>query len=48
MAVLSLTKFKADKNLLRAKQKQGGRNNHGRITVPHQGGGEKQFYRVIN
>lgn len=43
-----LTKFKSDKNLLIAKQKHGGRNNLGRITVHHQGGGVKQYYRIIN
>ena len=29
-------------------QKNGGRNNAGRITVRHQGGGHKQHYRVID
>lgn len=28
--------------------KNGGRNNHGRITVRHQGGGHKQRYRIID
>jgi large subunit ribosomal protein L2 len=31
-----------------AKKKTGGRNNHGHITVRHQGGGHKQLYRLID
>ena len=34
--------------LLRAKKSRGGRNNMGRITTRHQGGGHKQHYRVID
>jgi large subunit ribosomal protein L2 len=34
--------------LLRKKVKTGGRNNYGRITVRHQGGGHKQHYRIID
>ncbi len=34
--------------LLEKKSKQGGRNNAGRITTRHQGGGHKQHYRVID
>jgi large subunit ribosomal protein L2 len=34
--------------LLDKKSKQGGRNNTGRITTRHQGGGHKQHYRVID
>jgi len=34
--------------LLEKKSKNGGRNNNGRITVRHQGGGHKQRYRVID
>ena len=30
------------------KSKNGGRNNRGRITVRHQGGGHKQHYRIID
>ena len=36
------------KNLLRPKPKTGGRNNQGKITVRHRGGGHKQQYRVID
>ena len=34
--------------LLEKKSKKGGRNNNGRITVRHVGGGHKQRYRVID
>jgi len=34
--------------LVEKKSKNGGRNNAGRITVRHQGGGHKQRYRVID
>ena len=36
------------KQLTEKKTKKGGRNNNGRITVRHQGGGHKQNYRVID
>lgn len=34
--------------LLEKKSRQGGRNNQGRITVRHQGGGHKQHYRLVD
>jgi len=34
--------------LLAKKSKSGGRNNEGRITVRHRGGGHKQRYRIID
>ena len=34
--------------LLDKKSSKGGRNNNGRITVRHQGGGHKQRYRIID
>ncbi len=34
--------------LLEKKSKSGGRNNNGRITVRHRGGGHKHHYRVID
>ena len=37
-----------EKTLLASKSKKAGRNNTGRITVRHQGGGTKQKYRVID
>ena len=43
-----LYKGKPWKSLVVSKSKNGGRNNNGRITVRHQGGGHKQHYRVID
>ena len=34
--------------LVEAKSKSGGRNNNGRITTRHRGGGHKQKYRIID
>ena len=34
--------------LLEKQTRTGGRNNHGRITTRHQGGGHKQHYRLID
>ncbi|WP_044411446.1 50S ribosomal protein L2 [Thiomicrospira microaerophila] len=34
--------------LLEKKSKKGGRNNNGRITVRHNGGGHKQHYRLVD
>jgi len=36
------------RSLTESKNKSGGRNNHGRITTRHIGGGHKQRYRVID
>ena len=43
-----LHKGKPEKSLTEGKQRTGGRNNHGRITTRHVGGGHKQRYRVID
>ena len=43
-----LTTNKPTKSLLTTKKKTGGRNNQGRMTVQHIGGGNKQKYRVID
>lgn len=43
-----LTKVKPDKSLLTDLQKRGGRNNTGRVTVRHRGGGHKRRYRLID
>ena len=45
---MKLTKFHGKNTLFRTKIKKGGRNNLGRITVRHQGGGHKQSFRIIN
>ena len=43
-----ITTSTPEKSLLRPLAKKGGRNNTGKITVRHQGGGHKQKYRVID
>ncbi len=43
-----ITCTKPEKSLLRPLKKSGGRNNYGRITVRHRGGGHKRRYRVID
>ncbi len=43
-----LHKGKPFSALLSKKSKKGGRNNNGRITVRHQGGGHKQHYRMVD
>ncbi|MBZ2278969.1 MAG: 50S ribosomal protein L2 [Buchnera aphidicola] len=44
----TLYKGKPCSFLLRKKNKSGGRNNNGRITTRHIGGGHKQAYRIID
>ena len=39
---------KPEKKLLRPKRRKGGRNNQGKITVRHRGGGHKRHYRMID
>ena len=39
---------KPEKSLLRPKTKKGGRNNQGKITARHRGGGHKQQYRMFD
>ncbi|MGD9809109.1 MAG: 50S ribosomal protein L2 [Deferribacterales bacterium] len=43
-----ITTNEPEKSLLAPKHKKAGRNNHGRITVRHKGGGNKQKYRLID
>ncbi|GAB1535227.1 50S ribosomal protein L2 [Geovibrio sp. ADMFC3] len=43
-----VTADKPEKSLVVALKKTGGRNNHGRITTRHKGGGEKRKYRLID
>jgi large subunit ribosomal protein L2 len=43
-----ITKDKPEKSLVETKKKTGGRNNHGRLTSRHMGGGHKQKYRIID
>jgi len=51
MSVLTFDEITTDtpeKSLLAPKNSKGGRNNTGKITVRHQGGGVKQKYRIID
>ena len=43
-----ITKTTPEKTLLESQSKRAGRNNNGRITVRHHGGGHKQAYRIID
>jgi large subunit ribosomal protein L2 len=43
-----ITKGEPEKSLLSPKQRTGGRNNVGRLSVRHQGGGHKKQYRLID
>lgn len=43
-----ITTKKPLKSLLVPKKRGSGRNNSGRITVRHRGGGARQFYRLVN
>ena len=43
-----LDKVKPEKSLLDTNKKNAGRNSYGRITVRHQGGGNRQKYRIID
>ncbi|MCK4892392.1 MAG: 50S ribosomal protein L2 [Calditrichia bacterium] len=43
-----VTKDSPEKSLLTPMKRTGGRNNHGRITAKHRGGGHKRHYRIID
>jgi large subunit ribosomal protein L2 len=43
-----VTKSEPEKSLVEPMKKTGGRNNNGRITTRHRGGGHKRRYRVID
>ncbi|WP_315118783.1 50S ribosomal protein L2 [uncultured Clostridium sp.] len=43
-----ITTDSPEKSLLVSLNKSGGRNNHGKITVRHRGGGAKRKYRIID
>ena len=43
-----VTKKTPEKSLLTTKKKNAGRNSYGRITVRHQGGGNRQKYRIVD
>lgn len=43
-----ITKTEPEKSLVEPLKKHAGRNNQGRITVRHRGGGHKRLYRIID
>ncbi len=43
-----ITKDTPEKSLLASQKKKSGRNNQGKITVRHKGGGNRQKYRIID
>ena len=43
-----ITKSTPEKSLLKPLKKTAGRNNIGRITTRHRGGGAKRFYRIVD
>jgi len=43
-----LYKGRPEASLVEKQTKNAGRNNHGRITIRHQGGGHKQHYRLVD
>ena len=45
---VEVTRSTPEKSLVRPLNKKGGRNNAGRITTRHQGGGHKRAYRLID
>ena len=44
----TITKSEPEKSLLDTRKRTGGRNNHGRKTSRHRGGGHKRRYRIID
>ena len=43
-----ITKTTPEKSLVVSLKKNAGRNNQGKITVRHQGGGNRQKYRMVD
>ena len=43
-----ITKSKPEKSLIVIRRRMAGRNSYGRITVRHQGGGSRQFVRMVD
>ena len=43
-----ITKKKPEKSLLKPLKRKGGRNNQGKVTVRHRGGGAKRMLRIID
>lgn len=45
---MKISSLKSLNKFNKIKKKNSGRNNQGRITVRHQGGGHKRIYRTID
>lgn len=43
-----ITKSKPEKSLVKGMKSHGGRNNQGKLTIRHQGGGHKKLYRMVD
>jgi large subunit ribosomal protein L2 len=43
-----ITKDKPERSLIVLRKAHAGRNNYGRITVRHQGGGQRQYIRIVD
>src|SRR5512147_1860508 len=43
-----ITKSKPERALVEVRKKHAGRNSYGRITVRHQGGGNRQYVRLVD
>lgn len=43
-----ITATKPEKSLIQIRKNHAGRNNQGKITIRHRGGGHKRFYRIID
>jgi large subunit ribosomal protein L2 len=45
---VQITSSTPEKSLVKGKSQSGGRNNHGRVTSWHRGGGHKRKYRIVD
>lgn len=43
-----ITKVEPEKSLVESKKRMAGRNNQGKVTTRHRGGGEKRYYRIVD
>jgi large subunit ribosomal protein L2 len=43
-----ITSKKPEKSLIKIKKKHSGRNNQGKITIRHRGGGERRYIRIVD
>ncbi len=47
-AYADITKFEPEKKLIVMKKRSGGRNNQGKLTVRHRGGGARRYLRMVD